>query len=538
MEQFIQKHMPFIKSFENIAQKILIAGLILLINPVLAFSQTFSKTFDWDIHIEEEEHWIMNAREFNEEGDIVTIVGSFYLDEDGNPRTYYTWLILNNLGEIEWMDTSEAQWWQTTHLDFHIRDNKAITFQPFFIEQNICFFVEGENEGSMSPGLYSLIFKTELDLENKSFVGDTLTHIALDSCEQLFFIDRTFSDVAGNDYLLFDNESTVTRAGNDGVIDSVELVNPISNLPGSPVLFPSALECGETLCQYKVLDVLESKEQILLLKSIVSESEFVTNKLVLTDFGNEVLDEFEHPFSYLIDQNALNPIDLWGLHKSHEIQELGDRFVYSKNRAFHVGGSEDSLRLAVLNSEFEIEEERSFSNGGFSLFTSRVYPLEFQDLILVSHYADNLLNLTLFDTELNELGSKTYGSHNNILYPRRVNSLEDGHFLIAGWGSTANGNRAWVMKENVANIINFLGIESVENEEFFVHPNPTSGFVNISITKPDSNHKLSIYNTSGQLIKVLDSEGQREMRVSLEEFVRGVYFVHLNKGMYKKIIVL
>lgn len=54
-----------------------------------------------------------------------------------------------------------------------------------------------------------------------------------------------------------------------------------------------------------------------------------------------------------------------------------------------------------------------------------------------------------------------------------------------------------------------------------IYPNPANSYVQIEGVEID---KVTVYNTNGQLIEVIDYEGQTSVNITVSGFASGVYF--------------
>ena len=78
-----------------------------------------------------------------------------------------------------------------------------------------------------------------------------------------------------------------------------------------------------------------------------------------------------------------------------------------------------------------------------------------------------------------------------------------------------------------------------EEEKIVIAPNPARDFITVKIVECNSTAIYKIYNSTFQLVKVLNIENASEQIISLSEFENGIYFLKINdasQSISKKII--
>ena len=75
----------------------------------------------------------------------------------------------------------------------------------------------------------------------------------------------------------------------------------------------------------------------------------------------------------------------------------------------------------------------------------------------------------------------------------------------------------------------FVGVETIDNNEFRVYPNPTDGSINISVQQADGTQKLTILDVSGRLVLASNLE-QQETQLDLSHLNKGIYFIEVSSS--------
>jgi pectate lyase len=96
-----------------------------------------------------------------------------------------------------------------------------------------------------------------------------------------------------------------------------------------------------------------------------------------------------------------------------------------------------------------------------------------------------------------------------------------------------------ITKDNVANLYyiktayNSTGINAHNMEMISIYPNPFSDILNLKVHSGISVRRISIFNSTGQLVRNIDSN---TTRIDLSSLNRSIYFivVHTNKGVITK----
>jgi hypothetical protein len=86
-----------------------------------------------------------------------------------------------------------------------------------------------------------------------------------------------------------------------------------------------------------------------------------------------------------------------------------------------------------------------------------------------------------------------------------------------------------------------LGIEDLDENEFMVYPNPSSGEFKIRFKEPTSQINFNVYDVTGKLVySETAQQFSEEYRLNLEQLSKGVYFLELknnNRVTTKKIMI-
>ena len=105
-----------------------------------------------------------------------------------------------------------------------------------------------------------------------------------------------------------------------------------------------------------------------------------------------------------------------------------------------------------------------------------------------------------------------------------LNSLSDDNSIGSNWSASLDYNTLTV-SENIDN-------------QLFVHPNPFTNFVYVSLTNGKVIEKINVYNLTGKLVSSFNSERSREL-FSLTNIPVGIYFIEVISGsnFYSKQII-
>lgn len=87
--------------------------------------------------------------------------------------------------------------------------------------------------------------------------------------------------------------------------------------------------------------------------------------------------------------------------------------------------------------------------------------------------------------------------------------------------------------------VNSIGIETLEQNELNIFPNPGNGLFTISTEAPFNNATVVVYSISGQVIMSRENIFGKEVQVDLLNQPSGIFYVQLNNqggSSYSKII--
>jgi Secretion system C-terminal sorting domain len=124
------------------------------------------------------------------------------------------------------------------------------------------------------------------------------------------------------------------------------------------------------------------------------------------------------------------------------------------------------------------------------------------------------------------------GSNNAVI---AINPTVTSSYTVSGTDVNTCKNTA-VYTQSVSECLGFSPILT-SKAQVFIYPNPNNGRFSINSS---ADITISILNELGQLIKVIELDGNNGHKVSINEFANGIYFVTGNQGgqiIRQKIIV-
>ncbi len=80
----------------------------------------------------------------------------------------------------------------------------------------------------------------------------------------------------------------------------------------------------------------------------------------------------------------------------------------------------------------------------------------------------------------------------------------------------------------ITNLSVINGIDRISYEEVIIWPNPTSGYIYVTLSSPTENLTTNIYNAQGVLLKQMELTGLKENKINLN-FPAGMFFVEIMK---------
>lgn len=79
------------------------------------------------------------------------------------------------------------------------------------------------------------------------------------------------------------------------------------------------------------------------------------------------------------------------------------------------------------------------------------------------------------------------------------------------------------------NVIPFTGLNTVENPDFFVYPNPANDYISVLNFSEKNIHHISLFNQNGMLIQRLDVN-KNEFIIDISDYKRGLYIIEIFFG--------
>ncbi|MDF1675660.1 MAG: T9SS type A sorting domain-containing protein [Vicingaceae bacterium] len=164
---------------------------------------------------------------------------------------------------------------------------------------------------------------------------------------------------------------------------------------------------------------------------------------------------------------------------------------------------------AEWNDETEPQDGIYISDDGGTSFTKVL------DLNGAS-YTD--LQWYYFDLNLDSLNT-VHGLNFTATYVIKLQQYDNYYF--------AGGNDGFLFDDiNVESTI-VSNISEQDEVKVKVFPNPTTDFVNISLSKSNNNYSYQLYSIDGQLIEENNSINENSIKLNLSDYNAGVYFVNL-----------
>ena len=179
----------------------------------------------------------------------------------------------------------------------------------------------------------------------------------------------------------------------------------------------------------------------------------------------------------------------------------------------------DSIALLHLTVEplmFEIYQTTctDFELNGVTYDTSGIY----QQILTTAEGCDSIVALFLTvntsdSSELNITALDTY-TLNNIEYTQS-GIYEQQILTTEGCDSIINLNL----------VIHYAGLIETENQELSIYPNPFSNELNIDLPEEVSSH-ITILDLNGRILMSFSSS-KREIKIDVDDFAEGVYFLKM-----------
>lgn len=149
-----------------------------------------------------------------------------------------------------------------------------------------------------------------------------------------------------------------------------------------------------------------------------------------------------------------------------------------------------------------------------------------------------------FDFDGNLLWKKVYTEihEDNMIWG--VHSTQDGGFIATGKYFNNNINGVLILKTNYLGEYSTVGLDLIPNiisNEITVFPNPLKSQLTIDLSEIDYNNlKTEIYNSEGKIIKEMNFQNEKLVKLELSELPSGLYNLRLlidNESAINKKIV-
>jgi hypothetical protein len=72
-----------------------------------------------------------------------------------------------------------------------------------------------------------------------------------------------------------------------------------------------------------------------------------------------------------------------------------------------------------------------------------------------------------------------------------------------------------------------MGIDELDNNNFALYPNPSNGNIIIESLKFDNINNVEIFDTTGKIVKQVESTFDNKVKVDISNLEKGIYFVRI-----------
>lgn len=557
-----------IRHIELLMKGILYSSILFIFTCNSLSAQSLELVLNWNDNATIDSYSLYDAIEINESGDIFFLTfkettSETEIDLIGNPskERELIWASINSSGEELWKIFTPCNHKFNNDIKPFYQDSKACLYHSYDFVIPYCstFYNDTINgivvpngiELQTYPGKYSQLYKTTVDFENGTVIGDTLNTIVGNVCEGDFKNDLSYS-FDGNDFLHFRGSDQVLRIKNESSVDSLlfegtQLGFSVENAGtnNSTINFPFAEECGDSECHYQILEVLDSERKLLCRRVEILNDTEVSIDLVKVNLDYEVVESYDYP--YPSDTESIGDDLVAGFSEfgNYQIKKFGSKYLL-----FQTNTIDDELLIATLDSNFEVIDELKVPQGNDQFFFQFISPLEKSGLVLLTHYEKDEQNssgfgaftISILSHNLNLLGSKSYQTWESFISLGGVRELDDGYILAYGGHKYGPNNpndefNGYLLKENIVSIINTSNIQTnIAEVKLLVFPIPANENLRIQLINANENEKFEVLNSAGKIIST-GEVGSAPLNLDVSNFASGIYFIRASTGSTTKFIV-
>lgn len=542
-----------LEDFQLILNETIVKTIVSFLFTVLFIPSSFAQetivdleynVTDFEIKIE----WVLAVHPIAHSGEILVLTD---LSEGNSNNLFqqnslYGWTILNSDGSIKCQNTSpksNAFNWDT---DVLLHSSHAAVVQTYKVFEDQCA-VPTVGGGTLSPGVYDLLKRTELNFTDCSFIGDVLQDVAgLDSCLwNLIPIAQWVDD--DDEYLAFRNDSILFKLGSGGIVDSLDFIS-FDGLTTTNNSTEPNQACGNVRCKYWFYDTLLVENELLLMRSMVTDSLFLGRDIIKMNYQGDVTAEYEHPYGFLDSIPASNFNQHYLREIFQRIHRYGNLWLY---HGLHEGISPSNLEaevrpklFALFNDDFELVKEVYLNDNDFFLAHDEAndyFIIQELNMLAISHrMLDGSRALSIYNHELKYIGTRDieFDSCDHF-----VNSVCKGvdSTLVVGVGCGVPGEfttQSKVLIIGLSSFDNLLSTSILEPSEDGVRifPNPNEGDLFISLPPGHVNETILMYDVNGILLYQSDSLWNQEM-INLYGLSSGIYILCIGNSYCEKVIV-
>lgn len=544
MDKHIQKVIILIKS-TNTEINFCSVLLSLLLSNTFVFGQ-FETKIDQTVIPNIQQGQIQFAYPWNDAGDIIAFGNS---STDDN--SVFTWIHLNQEGDVlNYMHTPHSTYW-STDIDLVVSDSIARIYQSYLYTVDACHTaVTGIVDGDTitlfqteSPGTYEWLNKTAIDLIDFDLIGGALNQVTnYEYCEgEIRPIQQWHDD--GFDYAIF-RDSIMLKIDVTGEIDSLIIPALNANNASFPGYTDSTTEdCFDIRCKYWIYDTLLNENALLLQRSFVTDTSYVSRDIIKVGYNGELLGEYDNPYAF---QDDIEPGNYF-LNLVHSIECLGSNWLYYQ--PFIAGSVGEHIhRFSLLDSNFEIIKEVSFL-GNQTWGPPNDYPeffhvLDEVNMLVISHLGfGGKRILSLLDEDLTYVGTKVFEEH--IDGVQHIQMSKSGYVLVSGvYVDVTNTPYGFIREVPLSEFIDLELISSVETglaplPMLRVYPNPCTDYINVEIgvfsTIVDTN--IIVHDLNGRTVKQWIVH-QSTNRLDVSNLKKGIYFLKVGGLKGQRFVVL